>query len=453
MIKSLLILVAISVSTNLFAQENIKKLDWNGVEVIWLQDERYPTYNMIFYFADGALSDAPARKGETEAALSYLGLGTRRFQQKDISENLEFYGVSTGANITHEFSSYSFSGLVKDLIPTVKKICHLFDDAVYPQAELDRDRNRSIESLRNMVSDHGALASRAFRELSLSGTPFDYPTGGKISDIRKWSSKGLKDKLEYLNNNVQKRIYITGPKSVLQAQNVINEECGWRDQKNLFVRQVEYEAPVATTSPKIYLVPVAKANQAQVRIGRFLAKNELSPDHLMGLASDYLGGGFTSPLMRELRVMRGLTYSVSAFAGPQKFYGRSGIATFTKNETIADLLNVVKNVIDKNAKGEFLDEAFVRAKDGLAGGHPFRFERPMSYLTQLMYLDHEGRDMSELYEFQKRVRSITKQEMVSEIGKLYDWNQMSIVIVGDKSLEQSLKEFGKVIVLKPDQFL
>lgn len=453
MIRFLLITFSFYFTSHSFAQDNIKKLDWEGVEVIWLQDERYPTYNMIFYFADGALSDSPSSKGETEAALAYLGLGTRRFEQKAISENLEFYGVSTGANITHEFSSYSISGLVKDLIPTVKKICHLFDDAVYPQTELDRDRNRSIEGLRNMVSDHGALASRAFRELSLAGTPFDYPTGGKISDIRKWSSKGLKEKLQYLNNNVQKRIYITGPKSVLQAQRVINEECGWKNQKNLFVRQVDYVAPAAKKSPTIYLVPVAKANQAQVRIGRFLAKNELSPDHLMGLASDYLGGGFTSPLMRELRVLRGLTYSVSAFAGPQKFYGRSGIATFTKNETIADLLNVVKNVIEKNAKGEFLEEDFIRAKDGLAGGHPFRFERPMSYLTQLMYLDHEGRDMSELYEFQKRVRSISREEMTSEIGKLYDWSQMSIVVVGDKSLEKSLKEFGEVLVLKPEQFL
>lgn len=438
---------------SLHAQENIQRLDWNGVEVVWLQDERYPSYNMIFYFADGALSDHPSRRGETNAALELLGLGTRRFEQKDISENLEFYGVSYGPHVTHEFATYSFSGLVKDLIPTVKKICHLFDDAVYPQEQMNRERNRAIEGLENMVSNHGELASRAFREFSLKGTPFDFPSSGKIADMKRMTPKTLKEKLEYLNNNVKKRIYVTGPKAVLQAQRVINDECGWKEQKDLFSREVSYEAPKAKTAPEIILVPVPNANQAQVRLGRFLAKNELSGDHLMGLAADFLGGGFTSPLMRELRVMRGLTYSVSAFAGPQKYYGRSGIATFTKNETVADLLNVVKDVIEKNGSGQFLDEQFERVKEGLAGSHPFRFERPMSYLTQLMYLDHEGRDTSELYEFPKRVRSLTKEQMTSEIQKLYDWNQMSIIVIGDKSLEVSLKEFGEVKVVKPETVL
>lgn len=104
---------------------NIKKLDWDGLEVVWLKDERYPVYNMSVYFADGALSDSPSRRGETAAALNLLNSGTRRYDQKEINENLEFFGVDFGAHVTHEFSSYSISGLVKDLIPTTKLLCHL----------------------------------------------------------------------------------------------------------------------------------------------------------------------------------------------------------------------------------------------------------------------------------------------------------------------------------------
>ena len=82
-------------------------------------------------------------------------------------------------------------------------------------------------------------------------------------------------------------------------------------------------------------MPVPKANQAQIRVGRYLTYDESKKDHeLMSLASKYMGGGFTSRLMQELRVKRGLTYSAGAYASTQKTYGRSGISTFTKNNTL-----------------------------------------------------------------------------------------------------------------------
>lgn len=436
------------------SSDHIKKLNWDGLEVVWLKDDRYPVYNMAFYFADGALGDHSKRKGETAAALNLLTSGTRRYKQKDINENLEFFGVDHGSHVTHEFSTYSFGGLVKDLVPTVKMFCHLFRDTVYPSDVLNREKKRSIEGLENLVSSHGSLASRAFRELSLEGTPFGYPSSGKIVDMKRTDGDDLKKKLSYLNNDVKKRLYMTGPEDVLDVKNIIQEECDWKDQSELIERNVTYEYQTPSREkPQIFLVPVKNANQAQVRLGRFLNEDEISTHELMSLASDYLGGGFTAPLMRELRVMRGLTYSVNAFAGPQKYYGRSGISTFTKNETVEDLLRVTKNVLEKNQKGEFSDEQFKLAVDGLAGRYPFRFEKPMSYMTQLMYLDHEGRDLGELYKFQENVRSIKREELSAEIKNLYDWSKMTIVVVGDESLEKQLESFGEVEVVDPDQVL
>ena len=71
-----------------------------------------------------------------------LADGTRRFSQKDISDNLEFFGVAYGGNVTHEYSTYGISGLEKDILPTVKKICHLFQDARFPQKELNNRKTK-----------------------------------------------------------------------------------------------------------------------------------------------------------------------------------------------------------------------------------------------------------------------------------------------------------------------
>ena len=44
-------------------EDNIKKLSWNGIDVVYIEDNRFPTYDLTIYFADGALSDQKGQAG------------------------------------------------------------------------------------------------------------------------------------------------------------------------------------------------------------------------------------------------------------------------------------------------------------------------------------------------------------------------------------------------------
>ncbi|MEC7275902.1 MAG: pitrilysin family protein [Bdellovibrionota bacterium] len=434
-----------------FPAGKVKKLKWQDLDVIYLEDDRFPTYDINIYFADGALSEGRV-KGLTDAAFSYLDLGTRRFSRQDISSNLEFFGAEYGGRVTHEYASYHISGLAKDVVPTMKKICHLFQDATFPDRELKKEKKRILDSLDNIESNPGALASRAFREISLQNTPYSYPAEGKKSDIKKWNSKLLKGKLSYFSNEVKKRIYLTGPKSVLNIEKVITNECGWKGQGQ-FQRTVSYKAPSEIKRPRITLIPLKGANQAQVRIGRFLNEEVIKEEELMSLSAHYLGGGFTSRLMRVLRVENGLTYGVGAFAGGQKQYGRSGVSTSTKVESLETLLLKTKETLEKAASGKIEDANLLRAQGSLAGSYPFGFESNSAYLAQLSYLDHKGVDYSELFKFPERVRSFSKEEVSQKIKDIFTWNEQDIIIVGPKKLSSMLKKMGDLRILPLKKFL
>lgn len=456
--KAGLILLATLFSLPLFAAkygaDKIKKMKWGDLEVVWIQDERFPTYFVDVYFADGALSDASNEKGMTEAMFGMLTAGTRRYSQKDISDNLEFFGAGHGANVTHEYSNYSVSGLVKDSIPTMKKICHLFQDATFPKKEIKKNRKRAMDAFKNLVDSHSSLARRAFRQISLEGSPYSYPVGGKMKDLKKITQARLSKKLDYFNKEVKKRVYLAGPKEILQLEKVITEDCKWTG-KGTFVRKTEYK-PIEHSGkgPQMVLVTVPKANQAQVRIGRFLNRGEYEKRELLSLASEFLGGGFTSRLMRELRVKRGLTYTVGAFAAGQKGYGRAGISTFTKNETVDVLLEVTKTTIDQIISGNFNPADFERSRGALSGSYPFRFEVTSAYLSQLLFLDHLGVSYDELYEFQKRVNNISKEQTSKVIGDIFGWDKQTIVVLGSPKLAKELrKKFGKIRVVSYKNFL
>ncbi len=430
----------------------VHKFDWDGLEVIWVEDERFPTYDVSVYFADGALSDD--LKGETSAALGLLSLGTTRYSQKELIDHLEFFGVSSGPYVTHEYSLYSVSGLVKDSIPTFKRICHMFANATYPKKELSREIKRSRDATLNLVSDKSAIASMAFRELSLAGSPFAYPVSAKYNDLLKLDNPiHLKKKLSYFNDVVFKRVYISGPKEILKIKEILNQECGWNGKTANFKRDQEFQKKDDQSGPKIYLVTVPGSNQAQVRIGKLMSKEEIQPLESIELLSTYLGGGFTSLLMRELRSSRGLVYGAGAFAAGQKHYGRAVIQTSTKNESVKELLTVVKGLLDDLKAGKVREEIFDVSKGRLEGSYPFRFEKSSDFLQQLIYLDHIDAKYSRLLNFPDELKKVSSVEMAKWGGQIFDWDNLTIVVQGDKSLAKELAEFGKVIIKNYKEFL
>ncbi len=446
-----LFLFIFSVSHAADLKGRIETLNWNGVDVVYINDERFPTFDIIFYFADGALSDD--QKGETNAMFSLLEAGTRRYARADINDSLDFFGIKRGGTVFHEFSLYSTSGLEKDLIPTMKKVCHLFDDSTFPKEEIKQEVSKALSQLNNLVGQPGELANRAFRELSLSNTPFYYPVEGKLKDFGRINQDGLKKKLKYFNERVKKKIFLAGPRKILEIKKIINEECKWENQKDKFVRNSTFEPKNNGNINQVYLVTVPSANQAQIRVGRFLKSSEIQNEELLAISSGLLGGGFTSQLMVEVRQKRGLTYGINSYASRQKDYGRAGIYTSTKNESVEELLNVVKNTVEKVSRGDITPEEIERAKGYLVGGQYFRFENSKAFLNQLVFLDHFGKPYDDLFKFGEKINSFKNNQITGEIGNIFGWDKQTIMVLGTKDQEKKLTKFGKVKVIDYKNFL
>lgn len=454
MFKYLLIsfVVASTAVAKDYGRDQLQTLNWGGIDVLWLKDDRFPTYSISVYFADGALGDGSV-KGSTSAALGLIKSGTRRYDQKEISDTLDFFAASLDTNVNHEYSRMEISGLVKDIVPTMKKVCHLMKDTVYPKSEIKKELDNLHASLTNVETDHRSLADLVFREVSLKGVPFAYPVSGRIKDHSKLNSDVLMKRLEQLNNDVKKRIYITGPSEILNINKIINEECGWT-HKAQFVRTVEYTSQKSTKGPSIFLVPVKSANQAQVRIGRFLNKDELiAGDERHALLGELLAGGFTSLLMDELRTKRGLVYGVGAFSAAQRDYGRAVVTTATRAEKVVDLIEVVKQSLSKIGQKEVDEKRFELARSGLAGSYPFRFEESEHYLFQLLFLDHLGLPYDQLYKSADNIRSFKLEDISQLSSQVFEWNNLTILVLGEASLKKELEKLGQVTVLNYKDYL
>lgn len=447
-------LISTSAYASNYIDKNITKLDWNGIEVVWLKNETLPLFEMSIYFADGALGDSKSKAGETQLMLNQLSSGTLQYNQKQIADIFEFYGSSIGATVIHEFSSLNFSGMAKDAEPITKMVCHLFSNATFPDKVVSSYKKRMISSLTSIVNDKGSLADRVFREASLKGTQYAVPVDGKISSIKRITPNDLKKRLQSFNENVKKRIYISGPSTIKSLDKVIEKDCKWKGKSD-FVRSTQsFSILKNKKSPLIYFLPIDKMNQAQIRIGQTIKpSNKDSERELLGFAANFLGGGFTSKLMQELRVKRGLTYGVSSFAAYQRDYGRAVISTSTKNETIFDAIKVIKDSIEDVANKEFDAAELARKKKFLTGQFLFSFEDSSAILRQLMQLDHIGIAYNTIYDYPEIVNSFTAENVASEVSDIFSWNQQTILVVGSPEIKKDLQKLGRVKVVKLNDYL
>lgn len=435
-----------------FRKDEVHRLDWSGHKATWLNDERYPMATFSIYFADGALRDLAKEAGTTQTVFDLLFSGTPKYSQQELSEFFDFYGVSFGANVTHEYSVLTFSALVKDLPEVVDRFCHVVREADFPRQELIPHKQRTIAKIRNMVGQHAALAERAFRAVMMKGSSYEYPTDGSVASLELMRSERLKDRWAELRDGAVKRFYIKGPKEALFIKDKFLSSCGW---KTASTQSYRLKNPLSAMGHRIFFVPVKGANQAQVRIGRYLAHGEArDPDERLNFATDYLGGGFTSKLIQEVRVKRGLTYSVSSYVSLQAEYGRSGISTFTKNETIGELLALLRDILNNSSNpSNLVAEDIDHVKKFVIGNYPFAFEGSDKFLLQLLSLDHNGEELDKLYRFPERVQALGPVELADGIRKLFTWDEQVIVVVGDPSIRSALEKIRPVEIVKPESLL
>jgi len=427
---------------------SIKRIPGKKINIVWLEDDKFPKYTASIYFEDGAVSDDLS--GLTQGVFDQLTSGTKAKSEKEINEILDFFGTSLKGSVTHEYSILTVQGLTKDVEPVANLVCELFNDSAFPDEALRSYIDRSQSRLRNLVTNHAALADRIFRSLSFKDTILDQPVEGTIASLSQLNSEKLRKRLNEMNNS-KKTLYISGPKDALQMSKIFEEKCNWKNERRAQAREVQKPS----LQSRIYFVPVANANQSQIRIGRYLAAEEVvGKNDYFHFLSGFLGGGFTSKLIQELRVKRGLTYSANSYVSLQKDYGRAGIMTFTKSETTNEVLKIISEIFDQLGDERTVSEQEFKHHQGHEiGGYAFAFEASDALLGQIMLYDHQKRDLKDLVNFPANIAKMRIEDLVRSSAEVFPWERLTILVVGDKKLEKKLSNIRPVRVLKAEDFL
>lgn len=455
MLKKIFLLLGLIFSSYLMATPKSQSLEWGGLPALWVEDSSVPLFQIKVQFYDGSLFDDKESAGYTASMFSMLEKGTPKFDQKKIAQQLDFLGASISGSASFFTSSLSISGMTKDAPELVKFACHLFNDANFSKEELDKWVTKNVSQFKNLGSSPQDAARRSSLLSFYAQTPLENPTSGRISTLEKMNSEKLILVRDYFKQKVFKKVYILGGKELLDLSKTFAESCGWKNSKeSVDRRKLVKDWSETKRKAKFILVPIPETNQANIWLGRVLNAKNLTSYHqsYMDFARNYLSGGFTSKLLRELRVKRGLVYSAFGTIMGDSEVGRSLIITSTRNEKLVETLKTIEGILKEVQSKKLSPLEFKQIQAKIKGKFLFDLESSSDYLSKLAELDYQGLNISEISDYPKNVDQIQSDKLKELFIYAFSDDKIKTVIVGDPSLKSELEKIGDVEIIPLETF-
>src|ERR1017187_4701260 len=281
----------------------------NGLEVIFIESKSLPAVSFGLLVKDGSASDLMGQTGLTNLLSSVMVKGTLALDANELADTLSQLGTEIEGSTDEDYSWFQLSGLS----PHFQKLLGIFSDVILrprlSSEEVERQKKIILADLKRKVDQPERYAADSFASFLYGGHPYGHPTEGLEVDITTLDRKDVQrwyDKKLIPNNSV---LVVTGFLPDGAKEQIKLAFAGW---KKGTVDPKAYPQPPPINNISIRVIDKADANQSQIIMGQFGIKRN-NPDYMaLRVASNILGGSFSSRLMEQIRVNLGLTYGISS---------------------------------------------------------------------------------------------------------------------------------------------
>jgi zinc protease len=397
----------------------------SGAKVYFVETRVLPILDVQIDFAAGTAFAPAAKSGLASLTQGLLDAGAGDLDEEQIAGRLVDTGARMGGGADTDKASMSVRTLSSktereaalDLMRTV------LSAPMFPQSVLERERGRTIASIREAETRPDAIASKRFAAAIYPDHPY-----GVIPTVESVGAVTREDIVAFHRQHYGAKgavVSIIGDVSRAEAEAIAQRltEALPAGGGNL--------VPPAVKKPLRGTIKIAHpAAQSHIHIG-LPAIQRSDPDYFPLLVGNYTlgGGGFVSRLMKEVREKRGYAYSVYSYFAPRKLEGPFEIGLQTKREQVPDALKVVDEVLTEYiAKGPTPKE-LAAAKKNMVDGLALRMDSNAKLLGYLSAIGFYGLPLTYLDDFPAKVKAVTVEQVKAAFARHVKAENLVTVIV------------------------
>jgi zinc protease len=424
----------------------------SGLKVIAAERGPLPLVSMRLVLRAGSATDPEGKQGLADFTARLLRRGTRRLTAQAIDETVEFVGASLGVGVGEDTMSIALTTPAEHFAQMLGVLGQMVREPTFPQSEVDDARERALAQFANDLDDPSVIADRAMVRALWGDHPYGHDVGGSARTVRTFTRDDVvRFHKERVGPKVAMLVVVGAVKPERVAAAAEEAFIGWEGGPDTApVIPLVERIPMAG---RVLLVDKPDQTQSQVRLGGpgfRMGHEDYFPATAMNIA---LGGGFTSRLMNEIRVNRGLTYGVSSWFDAMNAGGVFALSTFTKTASTREIIDValaeIGNVREKGLKPRELADA----QAYLAGLYPLRTETNESIAGSIADTRLHGLGDDWVEKFRDRLRAVTPKQVAAVAKKYCLAEPPAVVVLGRADeVKKALKGLGPITVVPAAEY-
>ncbi len=423
----------------------------SGLRLIAMEYHKLPLVYIDVVIGTGAAHDPSGKEGVASLTAHLLRKGAAGRSAQEIARNVDLAGGSLSASAERDGSRVTAEFLVKDLDLALTLLTDVVMRPDLADQETERLKGEVIGELKALRENPGPLASRRIMEVLYRDHPYGHAAPGYETTVASLSAEDPRryHAAHYVPEN--SFIVAVGDFDAGEMLDRLEESfsrwpaSGWRPPEPV-------PEPIVPGGRLVYLVDKPDATQSQVRIGG-IGIRRTDPDHIpVQVANTILGGGFTSRLVQEIRVKRGLSYGVSSRFYPMRREGPFIIGTFSKNETTLDTVQVSLDVLGSFRKEGATAEELDKARKYMKGTFALEHQSPDSLADALTDIAFHGLPEDHYDGYLDRIDAVGLEDVARAARERFPFERAIILVLGKADeILKDLETLGPVTVVPIDE--
>jgi len=408
------------------------KIDNVEVPFIFEEDNSLPIISMQLIFKNsGSLTDK--KDGLVKMAGKLLNEGTKKDGAVGFAAKLESRAIGLSAHAGAETFVIELGSLKSEFPKGIELLKELLKDPNYSEESLGKIKTQTIGSLKRKESDFDYISSLAMKSMLFPNTPLAKASLGTVESI---NSIKMADIKKYITEHLglENAIIVMG--------GAINLQDAFKLAASVLLELSHVKSndisPMKAVGQKQVKESIVKSEQAYVYFGApFDVAYDSKERHLSQVASFILGSsGFGSRLMEEIRVKKGLVYSVYSRFNINKSHSYFSGYLQTKIESGDEAVKSVKDVVQFFLDKGITQEELSSAQQFILGSEPLRNETLSQRLNRAFQEYYTNRPLGSATENLKKIEAMTLDELNAFIAKHKEIAELSFSVVTGEKVEK-----------------
>jgi zinc protease len=423
----------------------------NGLKVFIMETREVPLVTMRLCVPAGSAMDDPAREGIANLTGRLLQKGAGGLTEDQISGMIEDVGGRINVYTGRDYSIVNGDFLAKDLSRGLDLMGKIVISPDFPKPEFEREKGLVTAEIQAAREQPMGVASKEFVRVLLGDHPYAHPVDGTEGSVTGLTREAV---VEF-----HKKHYVSGG-SVIAVVGDVNAATALELVKKTFdgwkgAAPADMATPRLATKKypgrKLIVINKPDVTQSQIRIGN-VAVGRNTPEYFpLLVTNNVLGGGFTSRLMDEIRVNRGLSYGARSGLTQLKAGGYFTVMTYTKNKTLRETIDVALEQLKKIRDEKMSDTELTSSKQYLSGLFPFDIETNGDLASWLVDLSFYKLPLDYVEGYREHVDKVTPGEAM-KVADEHFWvdDNLILLLAPYDQVKDQLTGLGEVEVVDFD---